>query len=244
MLPELPEALTSEEKNKLIADFDVAPVNRTVAVDDDVYRYLIDHSVRELEILREIRAETSIYHMARMQISPETGQLLALLVKIHNPQRILEIGVFTGYSTLSIGLAMGESAHMVALEKKAMWLDIAKQYIDKAGLSGRLETRLGDALVSLTALKREGKVFDFVFIDADKANQLAYYQQAKQMLSPGGCIAIDNTLWWGNVAKPDFNDKNTLQVRELNDFIMKDNDVDVSLIPIGDGLSLIRKKPV
>ncbi|OUR64499.1 SAM-dependent methyltransferase [Marinomonas sp. 42_23_T18] len=244
MLPELPTALSDQEKARLIAEFEGAPVNRTVAVDEDVYRYLIDHSVRELEILREIRAETSIYHMSRMQISPETGQLLALLVKIHNPQRILEIGVFTGYSTLSIGLAMGENACMLALEKKAMWLDIANHYIEKAGLDDRLEARLGDALVSLAELKSEGRVFDFVFIDADKANQLAYYRQAKQMLSPGGCIAIDNTLWWGNVAKSDFNDKNTLQVRELNDFIMKDDEVDVSLIPIGDGLTLIRKKSI
>lgn len=244
MLPELPETLSDQEKAKFIAEFKAAPVNRTVAVDDDVYRYLIDHSVRELKILREIRAETSIYHMARMQISPETGQLLALLVKIHNPQHILEIGVFTGYSTLSIGLAMGASARMVALEKKSMWLDIANRYIVKAGLEDRLEARLGEALESLTRLKQEGRVFDFVFIDADKANQLAYYRHAKQMLSPGGCIVIDNTLWWGNVAKSDFNDKNTLQVRELNDFIMKDGEVDVSLIPIGDGLSLIRKKSI
>lgn len=243
MLPELPEPLSDQEKATLISEFDDAPVNRTVAVDDDVYRYLIDHSVRELEILREIRAETSLYHMARMQISPETGQFLALLVKIHNPQRILEIGVFTGYSTLSIGLAMGANATMVALEKKVMWLDIANHYIAKAGLEARLETRLGDALESIAVLKDEAEVFDFVFIDADKVNQLAYYQQAKQMLSPGGCIAIDNTLWWGNVAKSDFNDKNTLQVRELNDFIMQDDEVDVSLIPIGDGLTLIRKKP-
>jgi caffeoyl-CoA O-methyltransferase len=244
MLPELPKKLSETEKSTLIAAFDAVPVNRTVPVDDDVYRYLMNHSVREHEILKAIRAETSIYHMSRMQISPETGQLLALLVKIQNPQRLLEIGVFTGYSTLSIGLAMGGRASMIALEKKAMWLEIANSYIVKAGLEERLETRLGDALDSLALLKQEGSEFDFVFIDADKANQLAYYQEVKKMLSPGGCIAIDNTLWWGNVAKSEFNDKNTQHVRELNEFIMQDDEVDVSLIPIGDGLSLIRKKSV
>lgn len=242
MLPDLPKPLSSQEKAELISGFDDKPVNRTVPIDDDVYRYLIDHSVREPSILKEIRAETSLFHMARMQISPETGQFLALLIKIHNPKRILEIGVFTGYSTLSMGLAMSEEASMVALEKKAMWLDIATNYIVKAGLDRRLETRLGDALNSLHDLKSEKEEFDFVFIDADKENQLSYYQQVKQMLSSGGCIAIDNTLWWGNVAKSDFNDKSTRLVRELNDYIINDDEVDVSLIPIGDGLTLIRKK--
>lgn len=242
MLPELPTPLSEQEHAEFIAEFDDAPVNRTVVVDNDVYRYLLEHSVSELEVLREIRAETSLFHMARMQISPETGQLLSLLVKIQNPKRILEIGVFTGYSTLSIGMAMGPDAQMLALEKKSMWLDIANRYIKRAGLESRLKTQLGEALDSLKQLKQEGHSFDFVFIDADKENQLAYYQCVKSMLSPSGCIAIDNTLWWGNVAKAEFDDKNTQFVRELNQYIHQDNEVDVSLIPIGDGLTLIRKK--
>ncbi len=242
MLPELPTPLSEQEKAEFIAEFETEPVNRTVAVDDDVYRYLLNNSVSELELLREIRAETSLYHMARMQISPETGQLLAMLVKIQNPKRILEIGVFTGYSTLSIGLAMASDASMLALEKKAMWLEVAKRYIEEAGLESRLQTKLGDALESLAWLEQEGAKFDFVFIDADKENQLAYYQSVKKMLNKGGCIAIDNTLWWGNVAKPEFTDKNTQYVRELNQYIHQDDEVDVSLIPIGDGLTLIRKK--
>lgn len=242
MLPELPENLSVQEKTELLENFDQEPVNRTVEVDDDVYRYLLKSSVKEHPILRDIRAETSLYHMARMQISPETGQLLSLLVKVQNPKCILEIGVFTGYSTLSIGMAMSEDASMLALEKKPMWLDIANSYIDKAGLSARLETRLGDASDSMVSLIQAGERFDFVFIDADKANQLTYYQQAKAMLNPNGCIAIDNTLWWGNVARSEFDDKNTQYVRQLNHFIMQDDEVDVSLIPIGDGLSLIRKK--
>lgn len=241
MLPELPENLSVQEKADLLENFNQEPVNRTVSVDDDVYRYLLKASVKEHSILKDIRAETSLYHMARMQISPETGQLLSLLVKMQNPKRILEVGVFTGYSTLSIGMAMSENASMLALEKKPMWLDIANTYIDKAGLSARLETRLGDAKVNMESLMQAGETFDFVFIDADKANQLAYYQLAKSMLSTNGCIAIDNTLWWGNVAKDEFDDKNTQYVRQLNDFIMQDDEVDVSLIPIGDGLSLIRK---
>jgi len=242
MLPKLPERLSEKEKADFLGGFDQEPVNRTVAVDDDVYRYLLKSSVKEHPILKDIRAETSLYHMARMQISPETGQLLSLLVKMQNPKRILEIGVFTGYSTLCIGMAMSGDASMLALEKKSMWLDVANSYIEKAGLSTRLETRLGDAMDSMASLVQAGETFDFVFIDADKANQLTYYQQAKAMLNPSGCIAIDNTLWWGNVAKAEFDDKNTQYVRQLNDFIMQDDEVDVSLIPIGDGLSLIRKK--
>ena len=242
MLPDLPKALSLKEKARLLTEYDEAPVNRTVKVDDSVYQYLLASSVKEADILRQIRAETSLYHMARMQISPETGQLLAMLVKIQNPKRILEIGVFTGYSTLSIGLAMASDASMVALEKKAMWLDVAKRYIDEAGLESRLQTKLGDALESLACLEQEGAKFDFVFIDADKENQLAYYQTVKKMINKGGCIAIDNTLWWGNVAKPEFQDKHTCQVRAFNDFVRADDEVDSSLIPIGDGLTLIRKK--
>lgn len=242
MLPELPKGMSEEERAKYIASFDSSAVNRTIQVDDEVYQYLLNCSVREHPLLKELRAETSLYYMARMQVSPETGQLLSILIKLMNAKNILEIGVFTGYSALSMGMAMADDARLFAIEKKQMWLDIANRYIKKAGLDEKVNTRLGDALPVLKELMAEKQVFDFIFIDADKSNQIAYYQSAKQLLRSGGCIAIDNTLWWGNVAKEQFNDKDTVLVRKLNQYIYDDEEVDISMITIGDGLTLIHKK--
>ncbi len=222
---------------------DLAPKNRTVQMNDALYDYLVNHSVRESDVLTQLRKETAQYHMARMQLSPEVGQFLALLIQLTSPKKLLEIGVFTGYSTLSMAQAMGKNAHLTALEKKQMWLDIACRYIGEAGLSEQVTTICGKALDSLNGLiEAEKGTFDFIFIDADKANLIEYYQRCKLLLRSGGCIAIDNTLWWGNVADEAFNDKDTQIVRELNTLIHNDQDVDVSLLSIGDGLTLVRKK--
>ncbi|RBP80625.1 SAM-dependent methyltransferase [Marinomonas rhizomae] len=232
MLPNFPKPLPEDDK----------PVNRTVNVDDRLYQYLVDVSVREDDLLRALRRETAQYHMARMQLSPEVGQLLALLVKLHAPKKLLEIGVFTGYSTLSMAMAMSKSATLVAIEKKQMWLDIATRYLQQAGVMDRVITYCDKALpVMESLLETERETFDFIFIDADKQNLLAYYQLAKQLLQPGGCLLIDNTLWWGNVADEAFSDKDTKIVRELNKTIHADLEVELSLIPIGDGLTLVRK---
>ncbi|WP_219702824.1 O-methyltransferase [Marinomonas lutimaris] len=232
MLPNFPKPLPEDDK----------PVNRTVNVDDRLYQYLVDVSVREDDLLRALRRETAQYHMARMQLSPEVGQLLALLVKLQAPKKLLEIGVFTGYSTLSMAMAMPKEARLVAIEKKRMWLDIATRYLEQAGVMDRVTTYCDKALpVMESFLEAERGTFDFIFIDADKQNLLAYYQLAKQLLRPGGCLLIDNTLWWGNVADEAFNDKDTKIVRELNKTIHDDMDVELSLIPIGDGLTLVRK---
>jgi len=212
-------------------------------VDDRLYQYLVDVSVREGDLLKELRRETAQYHMARMQLSPEVGQLLALLVKLQAPKKLLEIGVFTGYSTLSMAMAMPKDARLIAIEKKQMWLDIATRYLEQAGVMDRVITYCDKALpVMQSFLVAERESFDFIFIDADKQNLLAYYQLAKQLLRPGGCLVIDNTLWWGNVADEAFTDKDTQIVRELNKTIYEDAEVELSLIPIGDGLTLIRKK--
>ena len=232
MLPNFPKPLPEDDK----------PVNRTVNVDDRLYQYLVDVSVRESDLLALLRRETAQYHMARMQLSPEVGQLLALLVKLQAPMKILEVGVFTGYSTLSMATAMLENATLVAIEKKQMWLDIATRYLEQAGVMDRVTTYCDHALPVMTSfLEKESESFDFIFIDADKKNLLAYYALAKQLLRPGGCLLIDNTLWWGNVADDAFTDKDTKIVRELNQTIHEDMEVELSLIPIGDGLTLVRK---
>ena len=233
MLPNFPKPLPVDDK----------PVNRTVNVDDRLYQYLVDVSVRENDFLKALRRETAQYHMARMQLSPEVGQLLALLVKLQAPQKLLEIGVFTGYSTLSMAMAMPKNARLVAIEKKQMWLDIATRYLEQAGVMDRVTTYCDKALpVMQSFLAAERESFDFIFIDADKQNLLAYYQLGKQLLRPRGCLLIDNTLWWGNVADEAFTDKDPRIVRELNKTIHEDTDVELSLIPIGDGLTLVRKK--
>lgn len=232
MLPNFPKPLPEDDK----------PVNRTVNVDDRLYQYLADVSVREDDLLRALRRETAQYHMARMQLSPEVGQLLALLVKLQAPKKLLEIGVFTGYSTLSMAMAMPKEARLVAIEKKQMWLDIATRYLEQAGVMDRVTTYCDKALPVIESfLDAERETFDFIFIDADKQNLLTYYQLAKQLLRPGGCLLIDNTLWWGNVADEAFTDKDTRIVRELNKTIHADMDVELSLIPIGDGLTIVRK---
>jgi caffeoyl-CoA O-methyltransferase len=233
MLPNFPKPLPEDDK----------PVNRTVNVDDRLYEYLVDVSVRESDVLKALRRETAQYHMARMQLSPEVGQFLALLVKLQTPMKILEVGVFTGYSTLSMAMAMPKNATLVAIEKKQMWLDIATRYLEQAGVMDRVTTFCDQALPVMTELlESESESFDFIFIDADKKNLLAYYQLGKQVLRPGGCLFIENTLCWGNVADDAFTDKDTKIVRELNKTIHQDMTVDLSLIPIGDGLTLVRKK--
>ncbi|MEP0073343.1 MAG: class I SAM-dependent methyltransferase [Marinomonas sp.] len=233
MLPNFPKPVSEDNK----------PVNRTVKVDDNLYQYLIDVSVRESEILTALRRETAQYHMARMQLSPEVGQFLALLIKLQAPKKILEVGVFTGYSTLSMAMAMPEDACLIAIEKKQMWLDIATRYLEQAGALDQVTTYCDKALpVMKTLLVDQTESFDFIFIDADKQNLLEYYQLSKTLLRAGGCIVIDNTLWWGNVADEAFTDKDTRIVRELNKTIYEDDDVELSLLPIGDGLTIVRKK--
>lgn len=233
MLPNFPKQVSDD--NPLI--------NRTVKVDDRLYSYLINHSVNEHEVLESLRRETAQYHMARMALSPEVGQFLGLLIAMQNPKKVLEVGVFTGYSTISMGLKLAKDAKLLAFDKKQMWLDIANKHIEMAGLSEQVETRCCDAKASMEELLKEQKgTFDFIFVDADKANLLAYYDMGKQLLRQGGCMVIDNTLWWGNVADESFDDKDTRIVRELNDRVHQDQEVDSSLLPIGDGFTIIHKR--
>lgn len=233
MLPNFPKPVSDSNP----------PVNRTVKVDDQLYDYIIKHSVNEPNVLEELRRETAQYHMARMALSPEVGQFLGLLIAMQAPKRVLEVGVFTGYSTISMGLRLPSESRLLALDKKQMWLDIANKYINKAGLRDKVETRCCDAKLTMAQLvEDQAGAFDFIFIDADKANLLTYYRMGKQLLRQGGCMIIDNTLWWGNVADESFDDKDTRIVRELNNLVHQDLEVDSSLLPIGDGLTIVHKR--
>ncbi|MDY6980505.1 MAG: class I SAM-dependent methyltransferase [Pseudomonadota bacterium] len=218
--------------------------NRTLNLTDTVYDYLLAHSLRESPLLKQLREETATLEMARMQISPEQGQLLNLLVKLLGARQIIEIGVFTGYSALCMAEALPGDGRLVACDINQEWTDMARRYWQEAGVHKKVELLLAPADKTLQKLIDTGNAngFDFAFIDADKTHYLTYYEQCLKLIRKGGIIAIDNTLWSGHVADPDVNDEDTQAIRELNDALHSDSRVDISLLPIGDGLTLALKR--
>lgn len=218
--------------------------NRTLNLNDTVYDYLLAHSLRESPLLKQLREETATLEMARMQISPEQGQLLNLLVKLLGARQIIEIGVFTGYSALCMAEALPGDGRLVACDINQEWTDMARRYWQQAGVHKKIELLLAPADKTLQKLIDHGNAnsFDFAFIDADKNNYQTYYEQCLKLIRKGGIIAIDNTLWNGDVADPAVNDADTLAIRALNDTLHSDSRVDISLLPIGDGLTLALKR--
>lgn len=214
---------------------------RTFNLTDQVYSYLLDVSLRETDILRRLRAETATLPKAGMQISPEQGQFLALLIRLAGARRVLEIGTFTGYSALVMVESLPPDGRLVACDVSREWTDVGRRYWQEAGVSDRIELRLAPALETLAALRAEGEMFDFAFIDADKANYQAYYEQTLALLRPGGLICVDNTLWGGRVADPAADDADTRAIQALNEHLLHDQRIHLSLLPIGDGLTLALK---
>lgn len=217
--------------------------NQTVKLDDDLYAYLIDVSLREPELLAALRRETLEMPRASMQIAPEQGQFMALLVRLIGARRILEVGTFTGYSALIMALALPADGQIVACDISEEWTAVARRYWAQAGVAGRIDLRLGPALDTLDGLIATGESerFDFAFIDADKENYQGYYERALRLLRPGGLIAVDNTLWGGSVIDPAKDDPDTRAIRAFNAALRDDPRVQLSLVPIGDGLTLARK---
>lgn len=218
--------------------------NRTLNLNDSVYEYLLDHSLRESPVLQELRKETATLEMARMQISPEQGQFLNLLIQLLGARQIIEIGVFTGYSALCMAEALPADGRLVACDINLEWTDMARRYWQQAGVHKNIELLLAPADKTLQKLIDNGNAnsFDFAFIDADKTHYLTYYEKCLKLIRRGGVIAIDNTLWSGHVADPEVNDADTVAIREFNDALHSDSRVDISLLPIGDGLTLARKR--
>lgn len=218
--------------------------NRRLVVTDDIHRYLIEHSVREHEALARLRAATADMPDAQMQIGPEQGQLMALLVRLMNAKRCIEIGVYTGYSSLAVALALPDDGRIVACDVSEEWTSIARRFWRAAGVDHKIELKLQPATKTLQELLARGAAgrFDFAFIDADKPAYEGYYELLLQLLRPGGLIAIDNTLWSGRVADPTIRDASTTALRALNEKLHRDERVDLSLLPIGDGLTLARKR--
>jgi len=216
--------------------------NKTLCLTEELYEYMVSVSLREPDILRELRLETAQDENAHMQISPEQGQFMALLVKLLGAKRTLEIGVYTGYSSLCIGLALPEDGRVIACDVNREWTDTAERYWRKAGVQDRIELHLGPAQQTLEGFCAEGTdSFDFAFIDADKKNYDMYYEYCLQLIRPGGLIAIDNMLWKGAVADAAVNDDDTVAIRALNRKIHADPRVEISLVPIADGLALARR---
>lgn len=217
---------------------------RTIDLDAKLYDYLLAVSVREPRVLAELREETARLPSAGMQISPEQGQLLRLLVELIGARRCLEVGVFTGYSSTCTALAMPEGGTLIACDVSAEYTDVARRYWRRAGVEQRIDLRLGPALGTLDALIAAGQAasFDFAFVDADKESYLDYYERCLTLLRPGGLLAIDNVLWGGSVADPSNTTASTVAIRALNEHMRGDERVSISLVPIGDGLFLARKR--
>jgi len=216
---------------------------RTLNLDPALYSYLLNHSVREHPALRELREATAGMPHAGMQISPEQGQFMALLVRLVNAKRTLEIGVFTGYSAMSVALALPSDGKIVACDVSEEWTAMARKHWAKAGVAGKIDLRLAPALQTLDKLIADGAAgtFDFAFIDADKTNYLAYYERCLTLVRRGGLIAVDNTLWSGAVADPRNGERDTVAIRAFNDALHHDGRVEISLLPVGDGLTLALK---
>jgi caffeoyl-CoA O-methyltransferase len=218
-------------------------LTRRLDYGDALHQYIHYVSLRESETLRRLREETANMPLAEMQIPPEEGQFLALLVQLVGARRTLEIGVFTGYSTLWIASALPPDGLVLACDISVEWTSIARRYWCEAGLSDRIELRLGPAENTLADLLRgSAENFDFVFIDADKPNYGHYYDCALQLLRPGGVLAIDNTLRSGEVIDSAATDPGTVAIKVLNERMRNDKRIAFSLLPIGDGLTVAMKR--
>ena len=218
--------------------------NRTLNLDDSLYAYVLAHSLREHPAQTALREATKAHPHAAMQIGPEQGQFMALLVRLIGARRTIEIGVFTGYSALSVALALPADGYVLACDISDEYTRVGRPYWEQAGVAHKIDLQLAPARATLDARLAAGEAgqYDFAFIDADKASYDAYYERCLQLLRPGGLIAIDNTLWSGKVAHGAAGDADTAALQALNAKLHGDARIDVSLLPIGDGLTLARKR--
>ena len=217
---------------------------RSLQLTDRLYAYLLSVSLREPEILQRLRAETKRLPMAGMQIGPDQGQFMALLVRLIGARRCLEIGAFTGYSALVVALALPPDGRVLSCDINADTTALARRFWAEAGVADKIELRLAPAVETLQNLIADGQEgrFDFAFIDADKENYDAYYEYALRLLRPGGLIMFDNVLWGGEVADQRYKDADTLALRAINRKLHTDERIDLSLLPLADGITLAHKR--
>lgn len=218
--------------------------NRTINLNDALYDYLLQVSVREPPLLQRLRAETATMREASMQIAPEQGQFMALLARLLGARQCIEVGVFTGYSSLCVAQSLPDNGRIIACDTSQEWTAVARRYWREARVEHKIDLRIAPAMKTLDELISGGgaNAYDFAFIDADKVNYSRYYDACLTLLRPGGIIAVDNTLWSGKVIDPAVSDPDTVAIRNFNEQLKDDQRVDISLVPIGDGLTLARKR--
>ncbi len=217
---------------------------KTISVTEQVHEYMLGVSLREPELLKRLREETAKLEDGGMQMSPEQGQFMRLLIHLIGAKRTLEVGVFTGYSSLSVALALPDDGQIIACDVSEEYTSIARRYWQAAGMEHKIQLNIGPAVVTLDKLIKAGEInqFDFAFIDADKKNYARYYEQCLQLVRRGGLIGIDNTLWGGSLVDESKQDESTNAIRALNKKLHADDRVELSMVPIGDGFTLARKR--
>ena len=217
--------------------------NTTIQIDDKIYKYLLSVSLKEHKALKKLRKVTLSMPGSRMQIAPDQGQFMGMIVKMIGAKKLLEIGTYTGYSSMVCAMAM-KSGQIITLDNDPIATEVAKRFWKEGEVDHLIDLRLGQALDSLNQLieEKHSSSFDFIFIDADKANYQNYYELCLELLTPNGIIIFDNVLWSGAVADMDDKSKNTITLRDLNEILFNDQRIDLSMIPVGDGLTIVRKK--
>jgi predicted O-methyltransferase YrrM len=217
---------------------------KTTTLTESLHHYLLSVSLREPPILARLREETAQHPLANMQIAPEQGQFMALLVRLMGVKKCLELGVFTGYSALSVALALPPDGKLIACDVNEEWTSMARRYWQEAGVAHKIALRIAPALETLDKLLANGEAgsFDFAFIDADKENYTSYYERSLALVRHGGLIVIDNVLWSGRVADPNEQDMDTVAIRRFNTKLHFDERIDLSMLPLADGLTLAYKR--
>ena len=217
---------------------------KTITLTESLHHYLLSISLREPPILARLREETAQHPLANMQIAPEQGQFMALLVRLMGVKKYLELGVFTGYSALSVALALPPDGKLIACDVNEEWTSMARRYWQEAGVAHKIALRIAPALETLDKLLANGEAgsFDFVFIDADKENYANYYERSLELVRHGGLIVIDNVLWSGRVADPNEQDMDTVAIRRFNTKLHFDERIALSMLPLADGLTLAYKR--
>lgn len=217
---------------------------KSIQVDAPLYEYLLSHSLREASVLKQLREETAQHPLAGMQIAPEQGQFMALLTQLIGARKVLEIGVFTGYSSTCVAMALPVDGRITACDVSRTYTDVARRYWQMAGVEDKIDLHIGFALETLDRLITEGHSasYDLAFIDADKGNYSNYYERALTLLRPGGLVLIDNVLWSGKVADATVEDEDTESIRALNRLVRHDNRVTISMLPVADGITLAVKR--
>jgi len=218
--------------------------NASLGLPADLNAYLQRVGVREHPLLTRLRDETAALPQHGMQIAPEQGALMAMLVRLMGARRCVEVGTFTGYSSLAVALALPDDGRITCFDVSDEWTAVARRYWAEAGVGDRVELRLGPGVEGLDGLLAEGAAgtVDFAFVDADKVSYPLYHERLMDLLRPGGLVAYDNVLWGGAVVDPAADDADTRAIRALNDSLATDERVDVSMVPIADGLTLARKR--